>query len=148
MGASDASMMPPSQGVSRCHGGHQMPPHDTPTLFFGNLVKYLITYHCKSTSNIDIYPSILEICINNLLKPFLFGSGPPTSTPRPCQRAPHPPENHTSAQYFQQKPTYLLIVNVYIIFPIKCIGFWHKIYLIFVKVVKIKNAVSCFITEG
>ena len=26
--------------------------------------------------------------------------------------------------------TYLLTVNVYIIFPIKC-RFWHKIYLIF-----------------
>ena len=87
-------------------------PHDTPMLYFGNLVKNLTIYHCKPTSNIDIYPSILEICINNLLKPFFFGSGPPTPTPKPYQRPPTPLENHTYAQYFQQKPTYLLTVNV------------------------------------
>ena len=34
--------------------------HDTPMLFFGNLVKKPDNYHCKPTSNIDIYPSILK----------------------------------------------------------------------------------------
>ena len=79
-------------------------------LFFDNLVKILYNL---STSNIDIYPFTLEICINNLLKLFFFGSGPPPPPiPTPYQRPPYPPENHTYAQYFQQKPTYLLTVNV------------------------------------
>ena len=34
------------------------------------------------------------------VKTFFFGCGPP-STPRPYQRT---PENHTYAQYFQEKP--------------------------------------------
>ena len=42
-------------------------PHDAPILFFDNLVKKLDKL---STSNIDIYPSTLEICINNLLTLF------------------------------------------------------------------------------
>ena len=49
-----------------------------PMLFFDNLVKKL---DMLSTSNIDIYPSTLEICINNLLKLFFFGSGPPPNPP-------------------------------------------------------------------
>ena len=77
-------------------------------LFFDNLVNKL---DILSTSNIDIYPSTLEICINNLLKLFFFGSGPPP-TPPPTRDHPTPPENHTDAQYFQQNPTYLLTVNV------------------------------------
>ena len=83
-------------------------PHDAPMLFFDNLVKKL---DILSTSNIDIYPSTLQICINNLLKLIFFGSGPPP-TPTLYQRPPHPPENHTYVQYFQQNPTYLLTVNV------------------------------------
>ena len=94
--------------------GHQMPPvmppitgawgasdtpHDAPMLFFDNLVKKL---DILLTSNIDIYPSTLEICINNLFKLFFFESGPPHPTPK----------NHTYTQYFQQNPTYLLTVNV------------------------------------
>ena len=65
-------------------------PHDTPMLFFDNLVKKLDNL---STSNIDIYPSTLEICINNLLKLVFFESGPPPPTPQPhpYQRPPHPP---------------------------------------------------------
>ena len=78
-GASDAPCDAPHhrgcQGVSDA-------PHDAPMLFFDNLVKKL---DILSTSNIDIYPSTLEICINNLLKLFFFGSGPPP----------------TYAQYFQ-----------------------------------------------
>ena len=54
--------------------------HDAPILFFDNLVKKLDNL---STSNIDIYPSTLEICINNLLKKFFFRSGPPTPHPHP-----------------------------------------------------------------
>ena len=80
--------------------------NDAPMLFFGNLVK---KPDSLSTSNIDIYPSTLEICINNLLKLFFFGSVPP---PPPPRDHPNPPENHTYAQYFQQKPTYLLTVNI------------------------------------
>ena len=64
--------------------GHQM--CDAPMLFFDNLVKKLDNL---STSNIDIYQSTLEICINNLLKLFFFGSGPPPY-PRPYQRPPSP----------------------------------------------------------
>ena len=37
---------------------------------------------------------------------------------------------------------HLLTVNVYIIFLIKCIRFWCKLYLNLLKFVKIKNAVS------
>ena len=51
---------------------------DAPMLFFDNLVKKL---DILSTSNIDIYPSILEICINNLSKLFFFGAGPPPAPP-------------------------------------------------------------------
>ena len=64
-----------------------------------------------STSNIDIYPPTLEIWIINLLKLFFFGSGPPPYLQTLPETIP-PPENHTYAQYFQQKPTYLLAVNV------------------------------------
>ena len=83
-------------------------PHDAPMLFFDNFVKKLDNL---STSNIDICPSTMQISINKLLKLFFFGSGPPP-TPKPYQRPPHPPKNHTYVQYFQLKPTYLLIVNV------------------------------------
>ena len=79
-------------------------PYDAPMLFFDNLVKKLDKL---STSNIYIYLSTLKIYINNLLKLFFFGYGPP-----PTRDHPTPPENHTYAQYFQQNPTYLLTVNV------------------------------------
>ena len=115
--------------------------------FLGNLVKNLTTYHCKPTSNIDIYPSILEICINNLLKPFFFRSGPPPSSPDPARDHPTPLKIILLPNIFN-KNQHIYLVNVYIIFPIKCIRFWHKIYIIFLKFVKIKNAVSCFITES
>ena len=36
----------------------------------------------------------------------------PPPPPDRIRDHPTPPENHTSAQYFQQKPTYLLTVNV------------------------------------
>ena len=81
--------------------------HDGPMLFFDNLVEKL---DILSTSNIDSYPSTLEICIDNLLKLSFFGSGPPPTPPLP-ETTPHP-EKHIYAQYFQQNPTYLLIVNV------------------------------------
>ena len=48
-------------------GGASDAPHDAPMLLFDNLVEKL---DILSTSNIDIYPSTLEICINNLLKLF------------------------------------------------------------------------------
>ena len=48
-------------------------PYDAPMFFFDNLVKELDNL---SISNIDIYPSTLEICINNLLILFFFRSGP------------------------------------------------------------------------
>ena len=83
-------------------------PHDALMLFFDNLVK---KFDILSTSNIDIYPSTLEICIDNLLKPFFFGSGPLHPDPL-SETTPPPPENHTCAQYFEQNPTYLLTVNV------------------------------------
>ena len=61
-GASDTPWdAPPTQG----HWGAS----DAPMLFFDNLVKKLDNL---STSNTDIYPSTLEICIDNLLKPFFF----------------------------------------------------------------------------
>ena len=104
MGASDATCDAPHYGVSGASDTH----YDAPMLFLDNLVKKLDNL---STSNIDIYPSTLEICINNLLKLFFFGSGPPP-TLKPYQRPPHPPGNHTYAQYFHQKPAYLLTVNV------------------------------------
>ena len=56
-------------------------------LFFYNLVKKLDNL---STSNIDIYPSTLEMCINNLLKTFFFGSGPPPLPPDPTRDHPTP----------------------------------------------------------
>ena len=77
-------------------------PHESPMLFFDNLVKKL------DNLNIDIYPSTSEICLNNLLKHFFFGSGPPPPSPPPTRDHPPPPENHTYAQYFQQKPTIYL----------------------------------------
>ena len=39
------------------------------------------------------------MCINILLKLFFFGSGPSPDLPETIP----PPENHTYAQYFQQK---------------------------------------------
>ena len=89
-----------------------------PMLFFDNLVKKIDNYHCKPTSNIDIYPSTLETCINNVKNFFSFDLDHPP-TPKPYQRPPHSPENYSSAQYFQQKPTYLLTVNVWVIFQYK-----------------------------
>ena len=62
-------------------------PHDAPMLFFDNLVKKL---DILSTSNIDIYPSTLQICINNLLKLIFFGSGPPPH-PHPLPETTPPP---------------------------------------------------------
>ena len=47
-------MTPPIMGVL----GASDTPHDAPMLFFDNLVKKLDNL---STSNIDIYPSTLEI---------------------------------------------------------------------------------------
>ena len=85
-------------------GGTSDAPHDAPMLLFDNLVKKL---DMLSTSNIDIYQSTLEICINNLLNLFFFGSGPPPQPPTRDHPTP-PPGNHTYAQYFQQNPTYLL----------------------------------------
>ena len=90
-------------------GGGVRHPHDASMLFFDNFV---IKLDNLSTSNIDIYPSTLEICINNLLTFFLWIWTTNTPTPKPYQRPPHPPDNHTYAQYFQQKPTYLLTFNV------------------------------------
>ena len=81
--------------------------HDAPMLFFDNVVKKLDNL---STSNIDIYPSTLEICINNLFKLFSLDLDHPLLPPLPTRDHP-PPKNHTSAQYFQQKSTYLLTVN-------------------------------------
>ena len=86
-------------------------PCDAPMLVFDNLVKKLDN-HCKPTSNIDIYPSTLEICVNNLLKLLFFGSGPPHPHPQTLPETTPPHQNHTSAQYFQRKITYLLTVNV------------------------------------
>ena len=57
-------------------------PYDAPMLFFDNLVKKLDNL---STSNIDIYPSTFEICINDLLKLFFFGSGTPPPPPPPTR---------------------------------------------------------------
>ena len=82
MGVSDAPVATPIMGAL----GASDTPCDAPMLFFDNLVKKLDNL---SISNIDIYPSTLEICINNLLKLFSFGSGPPP-TWRPYQRPPHP----------------------------------------------------------
>ena len=77
-------------GGLRCphHRGHWGVRHPSlmPPCFFDNLVKKLDNL---STSNIDIYPSTLKICINYLLKLFFFGSGPPPY-PNPYQRPPHP----------------------------------------------------------
>ena len=71
MGASFRVLDTPHDAPITGSVGH---PYDTPMLFFDSLVKKLDNL---STSNIDIYPSTLEICINNLLKLFFFGSGPP-----------------------------------------------------------------------
>ena len=88
------------------HWGASDAPHDAPMLFFDNLVKKLDNL---STSNIDIYSSTMEICINNLLKPFFLWI---STTPLPSNPTRDHPPNHTYAYYFQQKPTYLLTVNV------------------------------------
>ena len=91
-GASDTPHDAPIMGTLRVSWGCQMPPMTPPCYFLAIWWKNLTTYHCKSTLSIDIYPSILEICINNLLKPFFFRSGPsPTPMPRPCQTPPYPP---------------------------------------------------------
>ena len=103
--ASNTPMTPPSQG---CQGASDIPCY-APMLFFDNLVKKLDNV---STSNIDIYPPTLEICINNLFKLLFFGSGPPP-TPRPYQRPPHPPENHTYAQYFQNKKLHIYLQSMF-----------------------------------
>ena len=64
MGASQGCQMPPVMPlIMGGIGGASDTPHDVPMLFFDNLVKKLDNL---STSNIDIYPSTLEICINNL----------------------------------------------------------------------------------
>ena len=63
-------------------------PHDAPMLFFDNLVKKL---DILSTSNIDIYPSTLEVCINNLLKTFflsIWTTPHPHSLPETTQPPP------------------------------------------------------------
>ena len=98
-----------------CHGGHLTPddtshyrgcqgpsdaPHDAPMLFFDNLVKKLDNLS-TSNSNIDIYPSTLEICINNLLKTFFLWIWTTPLPPDPTTDHPTPPKNHTNAQYFQ-----------------------------------------------
>ena len=55
----------------------------------------------------------MEICINNLLKLYFLWiwTTPPHPQTLP-ETIPPTPKNHTYAQYFQQKPTYLLRVNV------------------------------------
>ena len=53
---------------------------DAPMLFFDNLVKKLDNL---STSNIDIYLSTLEICINNLLNFFSLDLDHPPPPPLP-----------------------------------------------------------------
>ena len=83
-------------------------PHDDPMLFFDNLVK---KFDNLSTSNIDIYPSTLEMCINNLLKLFLFRSGPPPPHPLP-ETTPPPLKIILMLNIFNKNPTYLLTVNV------------------------------------
>ena len=77
-------MSPITGGIRGCQTLPMMPP----CFFFDNLVKKL---DILSTSNIDIYPSTLEICMNNLLKLFFFETGPPHHT------HPTPPENPTYA---------------------------------------------------
>ena len=68
-------VMPPITGGIR---GASDAPHDAPMVFFDNLVKKLDNL---STSNIDIYPSTLEICINNLLKLFSLDLDHPPPLP-------------------------------------------------------------------
>ena len=63
-------------------------PNDAPMLFFDNLGKKLDNL---STSNIDIYPSTMKICINNLLRLFFFGSGPPHPHPQTLPETNPPP---------------------------------------------------------
>ena len=53
-----------------------------------------VLFDWKDNLNIDYK----YICI------VFFGSGPPTPMPRPYQGPPHPPQNHSYGQYFQQKP--------------------------------------------
>ena len=106
MGASDTPCDAPIMGVSGVSDAP--PPHDALILFFDNLVKKL---HILSSSNIDIYPSTLEICINNLLTLFSLDLDHPP-TPTPYQRPLHPTKNPICAHYFQQNPTYLFTVNV------------------------------------
>ena len=55
--------------------GHQTPPVTSPCYFLAIWWKNLITYHCKPTSNIDIYPSTL-ILVENIGHKYDFqGSG-------------------------------------------------------------------------
>ena len=77
-------------------------PHDAPMLFFDNLVKKLDNL---STSNIDIYPSTLEICINNLFNYFSLDLDHPLPPPPPT------PKIILMPNIFKN-PTYLLTVNV------------------------------------
>ena len=51
-----------------------------------------VLFDWKDNLNIDYK----KICI------VFFGSGPPT--PKPYQRPPHPAQNHSYGQYYQQKP--------------------------------------------
>ena len=62
-------------------------PHDAPMLFSDNMMKKLDNL---SSSNIDIYPSTMEICINKLLKLF-FSWDLDHPHPKPYQRPPNPP---------------------------------------------------------
>ena len=92
MGASNAPNAPMMGHIT---GGirHPMMP---PMSYFDTLVEKLDNL---STSNIHIYPSTLEICINNLLKPIFFGSGLPPP-PDPTRDDATPPENHTKTNIF------------------------------------------------
>ena len=118
-GASDTPVSPHHGGFR----GHQTPPLMPPCYSFDNLVKKLDNL---STSNIDIYPFTLEICINNLLKLFFFGSGPPP-TLIPYQRPPDPtPENHTYGQYFQQNQHIYLQSMFRLSFQSNVLGFGTK----------------------
>ena len=79
MGVSQGCQMPPVMpSIMGASLGASDAPHDASMLIVDNSVKKLDNL---STSNIDIYPSTLEICINNLLKLFFFESGPPPPLP-------------------------------------------------------------------